>query len=61
MTDSVRWVQAKYAGSASAEAKAICCGDQYCFNSRGCDTAKWVTRRIEEKGYRLVNAQSGDQ
>jgi hypothetical protein len=50
----VSWNQAKCASEASEDVKAICCGDPKCFDGMGCDTAKWITRRIESAGYRLV-------
>lgn len=48
------WSLAKYADEATEQAKAICCGKQDCFDGRGCDTARWITRRMETTGYRLI-------
>lgn len=48
------WNPAEYAATASEQAKAICCGKQDCFRGRGCDTARWITLRLEKAGYLLA-------
>ena len=48
------WSVARFADKASEQAKAICCGNAKCFHGYGCDTAKWITQRLETTGYRLV-------
>lgn len=48
------WGQAELAKMASDEAKLVCCGSLECFSGHGCDTARWLTLRLDAKGYRLI-------
>jgi hypothetical protein len=48
------WKRAEYAATASEEAKLVCCGRLNCFGGEGCDPARWWTKRMEDKGYRLT-------
>ncbi len=50
----MKWSKAKFALRATEAAKTVCCGDPGCFDGQGCDTARWWTHRMGERGYTLV-------
>ena len=43
--------RAKYA---SPVTRLVCCGNQGCFEDKGCETARWWTERMDAAGYRLT-------